>query len=78
MGLTRAQIKLCYQSNPLDEEEAIQDGLDKWQETQGDHCTWQELLEAMKFAGIAKQHCKELVEDLCQDQWMQGDRKQCE
>ncbi len=68
LRLTREQIQLCYESNPLNEEEAIQDGLHKWQETQGDHCTWQDLLEAMKFAGIAEQHCKELVQEI--HQWM--------
>ena len=71
VGLTREQINMCYQSNPRNEEEAIQDGLHKWQETQGDHCTWQDLLKAMKYAGIAEQHCRNLEEELCQ--W-----KQCE
>ena len=71
MGLTREQIKLCYQSNPLNEEEAIQDGLHKWQETEGDNCTWRDLLKAMKFAGISEQHCSQLVQEL--HQWMQGE-----
>ena len=71
VGLTPQEIKFCYQNNPFNEEEAIQDGLDKWREIQGDHCTWQVLLEAMKFAGIAQQHCSELVEEL--QQRMQGD-----
>ena len=71
VGLTTAQIELCYQNNPLNEEEAIQDGLHKWQETQGDLCTWQDLLEAMTFAGIAEQHCSQLVQEL--HQWMQGE-----
>ena len=71
MGLTQPEIKLCYQNNPLNEEEAIQDGLHKWKETHGDCCTWQVLLGAMKFAGIAQQHCSELVEELHQ-------RMQCE
>ena len=56
VGLTREQIKLCYQSNPLNREEAIQGG----------HCTWQGILEAMKFAVVAAQHCRELEEELCQ------------
>ena len=45
--------------------------LHKWQETQGDHCTWKDLLEAMTFAGIAEQHCSQLVQEL--HQWMQGE-----
>ena len=66
VGLTRAQIQLCYQNNPLNEEEAIQDGLHKWSETHGDHCTWQVLLDAMKFACISQQHRRELVQELHQ------------
>ena len=71
VGLSPQEIKLCYQSNPSNEEEAIQDGLIKWWETNGDCCTWQVLLGAMKFAGIAQQHCTELVEEL--HQMMQGE-----
>ena len=66
VGLTSQEIKLCYENNPLNEEEAIQDGLNKWHESCVDHCTWQVLLNAMEFAGIAQQHCKELVEELHQ------------
>ena len=66
VGLTRAQIQLCYQNNPLNEEEAIQDGLHKWSETHGDRCTWEVLLDAMKFACISRQHCMELVQELHQ------------
>ena len=66
VGLDPQEIKLCYQSNPGNEEEAIQDGLIKWWETHGDCCTWQVLLDAMRFAGIAQQHCTELVEELRQ------------
>ena len=71
VGLSPQEIKLCYQSNPSNEEEAIQDGLIKWWETHGDRCTWQVLLDAMRFAGIAQQHCTELVEEL--HQMMQGE-----
>ena len=70
VGLTQPEIRLCYQNNPLNEEEAIQDGLNKWRETHSDCCTWQVLLGAMEFAGIAQQHCSELVEEL---QRMQGE-----
>ena len=71
VGLTRQEIKFCYQNNPFNEEEAIQDSLDKWRETHGDHCTWQVLLDAIKFAGIEQQHCSELVKEL--HHRMQGD-----
>ena len=71
LGLSPDEIKFCYQSNPLNEEQSIQDGLIKWWETHGNHCTWQVLLSAMHFAGIAQQHCTELVEEL--HQMMQGE-----
>ena len=64
LELTREQIQLCYQSNPLNEVEAIQDGLHKWSETHRDRCTWEVLLKAMADADIAQQHCRELVEEL--------------
>ena len=70
VGLDPAAIEQCYGTPGLDEEEAIQKGLHKWRETNGDCCTWQVLLEAMKFAGIT-QHCTELVEEL--HQMMQGE-----
>ena len=70
VGLDPAAIEQCYGTPGLDEEEAIQKGLHKWRETHGDCCTWQVLLEAMKFAGIT-QHCTELVEEL--HQLMQGE-----
>ena len=71
VGLAPEVIDQCYGSSTLDEEAAIQKGLLRWRETHGDRCTWQVLLEAMKFAGIAQQHCSELVEEL--HQRMQGE-----
>ena len=70
VGLDPAAIEQCYGTPGLDEEEAIQKGLHKWRETCGD-CTWQVLLDAIQFAGIAQQHCTELVEEL--HQMMQGE-----
>ena len=66
LGLTTPQINSCYQNNPRNEEEAIQDGLYKWCETHSGNCTWQVLLNAMEFAGIAQQDCRKLVEELRQ------------
>ena len=66
LGLTTPQITLCYQNNPRNEEEAIQDGLNKWCETHSGNCTWQVLLNAMEFAGIAQHDCRKLVEELHQ------------
>ena len=70
LGLSSPEIKLCYKNNPHDEVQAIQDGLDKW-ETNGDHCTWQILLDAMTSADFTQQDCKELEEELHQK--MQGE-----
>jgi len=66
LELTSERINICYQDNPRNEKEAIQDGLKRRQETQGDHCTWQVLLAAMKLAGIAEQHCSQLVQEVHQ------------
>ena len=71
VGLDPEVIDQCYGSPTLDEEAAVQKGLHKWRETDGDCCTWEVLLDAMKFAGIAQQHCRELVQEL--HQWMQGE-----
>ena len=38
--LTSEEIRFCYQNKPLNEEEAIQDGLNKWREAHSDYvCT---------------------------------------
>ena len=71
VGLSPEVINQCYRIPGFDEEEAIQQGLHRWRETCGDCCTWQVLLGAMQFAGIAQQHCTELVEEL--HQIMQGE-----
>ena len=71
LGLTPEVIDQCYGTPGLDEEAAVQKGLHKWRETRGDCCTWQVLVRAMLFAGIAQQHCTELVEEL--HQMMQGE-----
>ena len=70
VGLSPEVINQCYGTPGLDEEEVIQKGLHKWRETCGD-CTWQVLLNAMQFAGIAQNHCTELEEEL--NKMMQGE-----
>ena len=49
--LTSEEIRFCYQNKPLNEEEAIQDGLNKWRELGSQwlriYCTWKDLLDAI-------------------------------
>ena len=58
-------IAASYGRHPMDEEEAVQDGLIQW--AQGYHAnlpTWRVLLGAMVFAGVAQQHHQALREAL--------------
>ena len=67
IGLAPETIKACYSSHPLNEEEAVQDGLNKWAEGHhGYSPTWRVLLNAMVYAGIGQQHCQGLREELYQ------------
>ena len=65
VGLDSDTIKACFRSNPLDDEEAVQDGLIKWKDGQGRPPTWKVLLEAMEYAGVAQQHTDGLKMKLC-------------
>ena len=49
-------IQACFQSNPLNDEEAVQAGLIKWKDGQGLPPTWEVLIEAMDYAKVAQQH----------------------
>ena len=61
-GLTAPQIAGYYVNHPLNEVEAVQAGLQGWVgEKMG---RWEDLLKAMKFAGIGVQHCNELKKAL--------------
>lgn len=64
LGHPPETIQACYVDNPLNEEAAVQAGLIKWTERDGDHCTWQVLLDAMRYAGIGAIHCKNLKDEL--------------
>ena len=67
VGLDAPEIKACFRSNPLDDEEAVQDGLIMW--TDGDHQdfppTWGVLIDAMDYARIGQQHIAGLKENIC-------------
>ena len=49
---------MCYRNHPLDEEEAVQAGLQDWLASAPttDPPTWKVLLDAMDYAGIAREH----------------------
>ena len=62
--LSAAQIAKCYGMHPLNEEEAVQHGLQVWLEG-GTNTTWEALLEAMETAEIDVQQREGLKEELC-------------
>ena len=65
VGLTHTVISACFTSNPQNEEEAVQLGLIKWIEGQGEQPpTWAVLLQAMEYAQIAQQDVKGLKKKL--------------
>ena len=67
LGLAPEAIRACYGRHPLEEEEAVQDGLIKWAEGHhGYSPTWRILLDAMEYAHVAQHHCQELREKLHQ------------
>ena len=67
IGLASETIRACYGRHPLDEEEAVQDGLIKWVEGHhGSSTTWRMLLTAMEYAGVAQNHCQGLRDKLYQ------------
>ena len=67
IGLTPETIVACYGRHPLDEEQAVQDGLNKWAEGHhGYNPTWRVLIDAMVYAGVGQQHCQGLREELYQ------------
>ena len=65
VGLDAPTIAACYTGHPLNEEEAVQEGLTKWSEGKGlQPPTWEVLIEAVEFAGIAIQDIQGLKKDL--------------
>ena len=67
IGLAPETIRACYGRHPLEEEEAVQDGLIKWAEGHhGYNRTWSVVLNAMEYAGVAQHHCQGLRKELYQ------------
>ena len=68
LGLPTETIEACYMNNPLSEEAAVQDGLNRWREGHHGHTpTWRVLIGAMDYAGVAVQHINGLKAALCQN-----------
>ena len=63
LGLSGAQIAKYYGMHPLNEEEAVQHGLQLWLEG-GTNTTWEALLKAMETAEIDVQQQEGLMEEL--------------
>ena len=67
LGLALETIQACFVNNPLNEEAAVQDGLNKWREGHHGHSpTWKVLIGAMVYAGVAVQHIEGLKAQICQ------------
>ena len=61
LGLAPETVEACFVNNPLNEEAAVQDGLNKWREGHHGHSpTWKVLVGAMVYAGVAVQHIEGL------------------
>lgn len=64
VGLDAPTIKECSTSHPLDDVEAVQEGLKKWSGGKGKPATWEVLLNAMSYAEIAQQYVRDLKKEL--------------
>ena len=64
VGLSSEVRDMCYTYHPLNEEEAVQSGLIKWRDGNGETPTWTVLLSAMEYAGVGVQHIRKLKEEL--------------
>ena len=65
VGLHTETIDACFIRHPLDEEEAVQEGLTKWSSGQSyKPPTWEVLFHAMDYAQIAQRHMDDLRKEL--------------
>ena len=65
LGLDQPTINACFTAHPLNEEEAVQEGLTRWYGGKGTQPpTWNVLITAMKYAEIAQQDIGELKQKL--------------
>ena len=64
VGLDLETIAACFNSHPLNEEEAVQAGLIEWCSDQGDKfATWGVLFAAMEYAQMELQHVRNLKKE---------------
>ena len=65
VGLESQIIEACYRNNRFKEEEAVQDGLTRWLDGQGQQPpTCSMLIEAMEHAEIEQQYIQDLKKEL--------------
>ena len=65
MQLSSHTIDECFNAHPLDDEEAVQDGLSRWCVGEGHQPpTWRVLIDAMEFAEIEEHSIEGLKERL--------------
>ena len=56
VGLSAPTIKACFHSKPLNDEQAVQEGMIRWSEGKDTKPpTWEVLIVAMNYAGISEQ-----------------------
>ena len=61
VGLDAPTISACFRANPLDDEEAVQEGLTRWKGGKGTQPpTWGVLIQAMEYAEIEQQSVQAL------------------
>ena len=65
LGFNADTIAECITLHPLNDVEAVQEGLKKWVGGKGKQPpTWQVLIKAMSYAEIAQQHAEALKKEL--------------
>ena len=65
LGLDQPTIAACFTAHPLNEEEAVQEGLIRWCGGKGTQPpTWAVLIDAMGYAEIFQQDIEELTNAL--------------
>ena len=65
VGLQTETIDACFSGHPLNDEEAVQEGLTRWSSGQSyKPPTWCVLFHAMDYANIAQRHIDDLRKEL--------------
>ena len=65
LGLDSSVIAACFQANPQNDEETVQEGLTRWKDGQGiKPPTWGVLIKAMEYAQVEQQSVQSLEKEL--------------